>query len=214
METNTVSLKTLAASIAAVIILEFFFTKTIPAGTAYSLLGLGLLRMVEIILMILLVWRFEKNTAAIGLSWKLIVPGIQTGLIWSVGFGIAAAMTWLGLSLAGVDALPWVLPTWPPSPMQRLAFYIVGGIVAPVAEEIFFRGILYGFFRQWGAVLAVILSTLFFVCIHPPGFRLPIAQLVGGVVFALAYEREKNLMVPITIHALGNLAIFSLPLLT
>jgi membrane protease YdiL (CAAX protease family) len=33
---------------------------------------------------------------------------------------------------------------------------------------------------------------------------------VGGIVFAIAYEKEKNLMVPITIHCLGNLAIFSL----
>jgi membrane protease YdiL (CAAX protease family) len=30
-------------------------------------------------------------------------------------------------------------------------------------------------------------------------------------VFAAAYEIEKKLLVPITIHVLGNLALFSLP---
>jgi membrane protease YdiL (CAAX protease family) len=35
---------------------------------------------------------------------------------------------------------------------------------------------------------------------------------VGGVVFALAYEKEKNLLVPIVIHISGNLAIFALSL--
>jgi membrane protease YdiL (CAAX protease family) len=34
---------------------------------------------------------------------------------------------------------------------------------------------------------------------------------VGGLVFAVAYEIEKSLLVPITIHVLGNFAIFSLP---
>jgi membrane protease YdiL (CAAX protease family) len=33
---------------------------------------------------------------------------------------------------------------------------------------------------------------------------------VGGIVFAIAYEKEKSLMVPVTIHCLGNMAIFSL----
>jgi hypothetical protein len=35
---------------------------------------------------------------------------------------------------------------------------------------------------------------------------------VGGIVFAVAYELEGNLMVPITIHVLGNTAIFALSL--
>ena len=30
-------------------------------------------------------------------------------------------------------------------------------------------------------------------------------------MFAAAYERERNLLVPILVHALGNLALFSLP---
>jgi len=80
----------------------------------------------------------------------------------------------------------------------------------PVAEEIFFRGILYGFFRRWGAVAAVVLSTVIFVLAHPIFPGIPLPQVVGGVVFAVAYEVEGSLMVPITIHALGNMAIFLL----
>jgi membrane protease YdiL (CAAX protease family) len=40
----------------------------------------------------------------------------------------------------------------------------------------------------------------------------PLTQLVGGILFALSYEYSGNLMVPITIHATGNLAIFTLSL--
>ena len=37
--------------------------------------------------------------------------------------------------------------------------------------------------------------------------------MIGGILFAVAYEMEKNLLVPITIHVLGNLAIFTLALI-
>ena len=90
-----------------------------------------------------------------------------------------------------------------------ILFFLVGGVLAPVAEEIFFRGLLYGFFRRWGAAVAVILSTALFAFAHPLQ-SLPFTQIVGGLLFALSYEVEGNLLVPITIHVLGNLAIFAL----
>jgi len=34
--------------------------------------------------------------------------------------------------------------------------------------------------------------------------------VVGGIVFAIAYETEGSLMAPLTIHVLGNTAIFAL----
>ena len=82
-------------------------------------------------------------------------------------------------------------------------------IVAPFAEELFFRGLLYGFFRRWGAPFAIILSTALFTFAHPLR-GLPLTQIVGGLLFALAYEVEGNLLAPITVHVLGNLAIFTL----
>jgi membrane protease YdiL (CAAX protease family) len=88
----------------------------------------------------------------------------------------------------------------------------VGGIVAPIAEEVFFRGILYGFFRRWGVVVALVFSTLLFVFPHLGTHGLPTTQIIGGILFALAYEVEDSLLAPITIHALGNMAIFTLSL--
>jgi membrane protease YdiL (CAAX protease family) len=80
-----------------------------------------------------------------------------------------------------------------------------------VTEEIFFRGILYGFFKRWGKWTAIVLSSLIFVLFHPlNGFPLP--QAVGGVVFALAFSTSQSLLAPITIHVLGNLALFALSL--
>jgi hypothetical protein len=92
-------------------------------------------------------------------------------------------------------------------------FFLVGGMVGPAAEELFFRGILYGFFRRWGVIVALILSTLIFVLCHPIGHGIPVTRVVGGILFAVAYEVGGSLIVPITIHTLGNLAIFTISLI-
>jgi membrane protease YdiL (CAAX protease family) len=92
-----------------------------------------------------------------------------------------------------------------------LSGFLVGGLIAPVAEELFFRGILYGFFRQWGLLFAILSSTMIFVLAHPGASYV---QITGGIIFAISYEKEKNLIVPITIHSLGNLSLFSLSLFT
>ena len=60
------------------------------------------------------------------------------------------------------------------------SFFVVGAIVAPVAEEVFFRGVLYGFFRRWGAFIAVVISTVLFVIAHPIGSGVPWQQIAGG----------------------------------
>jgi len=83
-----------------------------------------------------------------------------------------------------------------------------------MTEEVFFRGILYGFLRRWGIAVALVLSTCAFAFTHGLGHGFPLTQVVGGILFAAAYEVEKNLLVPISIHCLGNLAIFSLSLLS
>jgi len=107
-----------------------------------------------------------------------------------------------------------ILSHLPKKANEIALFFIVGGIVGPITEELFFRGILYGFFRKWGILIALVISTTVFVFAHPFFPKIPVTQLVGGIVFALAYEIEKNLTVPIVIHVLGNMAIFTLSLVS
>jgi hypothetical protein len=142
-----------------------------------------------------------------------IFTGIKKGLIWSACFGIAAMVLIVLLYLAGIDALRMLYSPLPDTKALIFIYLLIGGVIGPLAEEIFFRGILYGYLRRWGVYTAVTVSTLLFVLPHLAGSNLPVTQLVGGIVFALAYEKEKNLMVPVTIHCLGNLAIFSIGLL-
>ena len=205
-------MKTVVISIAAVLMTEVLFRPAIAALFVSPLPVIGITRMAEIILLILIVVQFEKNAGAIGLTPGEMFSGFKKGLIWSACFGIAAIVLFVLLYLTGINALRMLYSPLPHPKLLVLLYLLVGGVIGPVAEEIFFRGILYGFFRQWGVYTAVALSTFLFVLPHLTGGNLPFTQIVGGVVFAIAYEREQSLLVPITIHCLGNLAIFSLGL--
>jgi len=210
METKKISLKTITVCIAAVLLIEFGFRLAVSGKTGFPLPALGIVRCLESVLLIAIAWRLEKSTAAIGLDRTQILIGFMRGLIWSACFGIAAAILFMALMASGVNALKFLYGARPSSWQQIAVFLLVGGVLGPITEEIFFRGIIYGFLRRWGAVIAIIFSTLIFIFTHPMGSSIPVTQLVGGIVFAVAYETEQNLMVPITIHCLGNLAIFSL----
>jgi membrane protease YdiL (CAAX protease family) len=213
MEAKKITLKTLLVSIAAVLISEAILRPTVTALFISPLPGLGITRITEIMVLLLIAVKLEKSAGALGLLPEEIPAGIKKGLIWSACFGIAAFVVMVLLYLSGIDALRVIYSPLPGSKAQILIYLVIGGVIGPLAEEIFFRGILYGYLRRWGVYTAVTVSTLLFVLPHLAGSNLPVTQLVGGIVFALAYEKEKNLMVPITIHCLGNLSIFGLSMI-
>jgi len=80
------------------------------------------------------------------------------------------------------------------------------GVLTPVAEEVYFRGVLYGWLRgRWRVALAVPLSAVPFAAMHFV-YPWPMMLMVGGlgVVVALAYEVSGSLWPPIAIHATYN----------
>jgi hypothetical protein len=179
------------------------------------LTGVGLARFAEIIFLLALIKFKENRLLIIGLSSPRIYRGLKRGAIWAISFGVAAGFVLLISYLAGIKVTTLFRMQLPSESNRFITFLLVGALIGPIAEEIFFRGILYGFFRRWGIPAAVLLSTLLFVLphSHSPGLAIPVTQLIGGILFAVAYEIEKNLLVPITIHSLGNLAIFTLGLI-
>ena len=87
---------------------------------------------------------------------------------------------------------------------QRVPIVVLAVVIAPVAEELAFRGYLYAVIKRYfGAVPALILSGILFALIH-----LNLASffplLVLASVFALAYELSGSLLVPMAMHALFN----------
>lgn len=83
-------------------------------------------------------------------------------------------------------------------------------VVAPVAEELFFRGFLFGALRKRGVPIAVLVSGGVFGLAHvassPVGFIVPLATL--GMILALLYARTGSLYPSIALHALNNSVAF------
>jgi membrane protease YdiL (CAAX protease family) len=215
MAANEIKLNTLIISILGIAAIEIAVRMLLTRSLLTPLTGVGLARLAEIVFLLTLIKYREKRFSIIGLSSSRIYSGLKRGLIWSISFGVAAGVVLLISHLAGIRVTAIFRMQLPSESNRLITFLLVGALIGPVAEEIFFRGILYGFFRRWGIPAAVLLSTLLFILPHyyASGLTVPITQLIGGILFAIAYEVEKNLLVPITIHSLGNLAIFALSLL-
>jgi uncharacterized protein len=209
MEAKPVTIKILALSFTPVLAVEGVLRIT-PLGS--SLAALGLTRLLQIAVMLWVAAAWSGGTAAIGLDLLKWLHGLRRGALWSLAFGAVALCAFLVLSLAGINALSMIRVPLPQQVQTLVLLFLVGGVIAPVAEEVFFRGFLYSFFRRWGIASALIISTLLFVLSHPLDQGLPVIQAVGGLVFAVSYEKEGTLLVPITIHVLGNLAVFGLSL--
>jgi hypothetical protein len=168
------------------------------------------LRMVQTGLLVLILRRHSKGPALAGMTREHLGRGIRTGLVWSGVFGILVAIAGGLLFLTGINPLEMLSAPIPFKERELILFFITGGLVAPVAEEIFFRGILYGYMRRSSVPMALAVTTLVFALCHARNGGLPLFQIIGGLVFALAFERSKSIAAPIIIHSLGNLALFSI----
>ena len=214
MEANKIKTSTVIIAIAVVVVVEISVRLAINHNLVTHLTGLGLARLAEIILLLIIVKNRQHSMASIGLTASHMANGFKRGLIWAVSFGAAVGIVLLIFYLVGIKISGLFRIQLPSDGNRLVTFLLVGVLIGPMAEEIFFRGILYGFFRKWGVPTAILLSTLLFVLSHTQtsGSIIPVTQLIGGILFAISYEVEKNLLVPLTIHCLGNLAIFTLAL--
>jgi len=85
-----------------------------------------------------------------------------------------------------------------------LGMLFVVGLFIPFAEELLFRGVLYGWLRQrLGVPAAAVLSALLFSGVHRIVWLIP-ALAVLGVLLALVYEKSGSLWPAVAVHALFN----------
>ena len=84
-------------------------------------------------------------------------------------------------------------------------------VVAPIFEEIVFRGIfMTRWVVKWGYKRGIILSSLLFGVLHP-GI---IGPSVMGLILCCLYNRTKSLWVSVLFHVINNLIVVTLVLIT
>lgn len=92
----------------------------------------------------------------------------------------------------------------PQSLKSKIYYGVTAVILAPIVEELAFRGIILNRFRaKWGISRAVILSSILFGVLH---MKLAIIGAVTlGICLALIYIKTENILLSITVHFLNNL---------
>ena len=96
------------------------------------------------------------------------------------------------------------------SPQQLVALGFTTIILAPIAEEILFRGVLYPTLKQHGFPRAALWGTsLMFALIH---FNVAIfvPLLLLALLLVWLYEKTDNLLAPIAAHATFNAVNFAM----
>jgi membrane protease YdiL (CAAX protease family) len=127
--------------------------------------------------------------------------GIGCGLmVLSAGFNFCYG---LFLALFELEAQPDLVPVFTElsSPWWLL---VAGVLVAPVVEDVFFRGFVFAGLRQrYGWRIAALLSAALFALVHlQPLAVVPIFIL--GYIFAYLYQRSHSIWPAIVMHVSTN----------
>lgn len=146
---------------------------------------------------------FKGDSATVS-QVVMVIPlmALSIGVIWMIVIGLNLISTG-----AAESYVNWLnsIEMFDLGPETTLVQYILifGGIaiVAPVVEEVIFRGIM---IERLGAKYsykhAVIISSVIFGILHVS----PIGAFIIGVVLSLVYLKIGSLMVPVLIHIANN----------
>jgi membrane protease YdiL (CAAX protease family) len=94
--------------------------------------------------------------------------------------------------------------------LARPWIFVMAVFFAPVAEEYFFRGLLFrSLERELGDWRAVVLSAAFFAIFHPPLAWIPVACV--GLVTAWLFKNTRHLLPCVVCHMAYNATLLLLP---
>lgn len=161
--------------------------------------------------------RYHSPWASLGLrpvswGWLLLAPLLVIGLL-VVGAALVSA-------ISALQGQPFVNPQVQDitqgqqlTPIHLIMLFLGIAIVAPIVEELFFRGMLYPLLRrglpEW---LAIVANAAIFAALHFIPILLPIL-FVMGLLLTFVRARTNSIIPSILIHALNNavvvLAIYS-----
>ena len=148
-----------------------------------------------------------KDVGLRGFSWGLLGLGCL-GLAVFYLFNLCYASL---LAVFNLQVEPQLIQQMGNS-TQALPLLIAGLFVAPISEELFFRGFLYAGLRERiGVAWAAILSAGLFSLAHVTPTAIP-SLFVIGLIFALLYERGRSIwpsaIMHTTINVIGLLAAY------
>lgn len=175
------------------------FLRFLAVGMGEVVLYLGLLY--------LFMHRMQGSFRELGFvrpKFKYVLLGLFMGIVLFITIGLLGKYLgdWLGtpapqsftLAINGSNY------SW-----QVMLLMLLGGVLAPIKEEAFFRGLIYPPLRQmFGRGKGILISAAFFAVLHSDIIRfLPL--FIGGVFLTWLYEKTSSLWPSIIAHGTWNI---------
>jgi membrane protease YdiL (CAAX protease family) len=144
----------------------------------------------------------------VGYVLRMGLGGGLVGLI--ANFTVVGLLSQFGLQPNQIEQFAFVLTE---GPGAFLVLLLMAGVVAPVVEELFFRGFLFGLYRRRQPLwVAYLVSTVLFTVAHLQPDRMNLTQMAGlsigimllAMLLAWLYQRTGSLYPGILAHALNN----------
>ncbi|NET56267.1 MAG: CPBP family intramembrane metalloprotease [Symploca sp. SIO2E6] len=181
----------------------------------------------DLTFILLCLWAI-KRLSRLQINIDYIIGKIPRNYRWlpTIGIVITILLFSLGSGQLLLYLLSFFAPNWVESIINEEIFlsgadnfatvlnnvlaFITIVVVAPVTEELLFRGILlHRWAAKWGIRPALLVTSLLFGILHTNVVGLS----VFGLMMALLYIKTRTLIVPIVCHALNNLAAVGLGLI-
>lgn len=143
------------------------------------------------------VWQWRWLPLAAGISVVFIPVRGALGLLvqFLLQGGLESMQGRLDVLTAG-GAFSW---------LNFLVTLLGAGVLAPISEELYFRGLIHRWFQgRLGFWPRVVLSSFIFGLAHFDSLGVVASSWVLGMVNAVAFEKSKSLWLPIAIHMITN----------
>ncbi|WP_206812192.1 CPBP family intramembrane glutamic endopeptidase [Paradesulfitobacterium ferrireducens] len=166
-------------------------------------LGEGLLYLGAILVLMRLLRQPLKGLGLVKPRLGFWILGIIVGIFLFVSIGLLGNLLikFLGTPApqSFTEAVKGVKYGW-----QFLLLILLGGVIAPLKEEMIFRGLIYPPLRQaYGRGRGMLLTGVFFAALHFDLVRfLPL--FIGGVILTWVYERSGSLWPAVLAHGTWN----------
>jgi len=210
--------------IVSVLVLNFVLTLPLVADSgedqafsinSFALAALATQIPVLIVVYGRLIWPRAVTWQELGLQplplTRIVNVGVTVGLLGFLGTVLVElALSQIGLRPNQFEQFGFVHTG---GPLGLAVVLLLGSVTAPFAEELFFRGVLFGLLRRrQPLVLAYLVSGALFAAAHLTPGRMNPAEMAGlaigifvlGSLLAWTYQRTGSLYPSMVAHALNN----------
>jgi len=138
--------------------------------------------------------------------WLLLALGLALAVLPARGLVALLAERLAGANFADMQLrLDLIAPSGGPLALNFLVTLVGAGLLAPVAEEFYFRGLIHRWFSaRFGLWPAVLISSAIFALGHADSIGVVASSFVLGLVLAAVYDRSRSLWLSIAVHATNN----------